>query len=252
MKVLVTCKRVVDYNVAVQVKPDHSGVMLDGVKMSMNPFDEIALEQAIQLKEQGLVTEIVAVSLGSLEVEETLRQALAMGADRALLLHNDLNHPVLEPRLLARYFAEVIKKETPDLLIMGKQAIDQDYNQTGQMLASVLDWPQATFASAMEVESDKLRITREIDGGLDVVEVSLPAVVTTDLRLNQPRFIALPNIIRAKQKPMETVSLSSISVNSEPQVTVLKVEPPKQRSQGEVFTEFDDFFQALTKSGVLD
>src|SRR5512140_2726774 len=201
MKVLVPVKRVIDYNVKARVKPDQTGVDLANVKMSMNPFCEIAVEEAVRLKEKGVATEVVAVSVGPTQAQETLRTALAMGADRAILVQTDQD---LEPLAVAKVLKAIIGEESPELVLMGKQAIDGDNNATGQMLAALLDWPQATFASAVEVGGGKAKVTREVDGGLQTIEVNLPAVVTADLRLNEPRYASLPNIMKARTKPMET------------------------------------------------
>jgi electron transfer flavoprotein beta subunit len=228
VKVLVAVKRVVDYNVKIRVKSDNSGVETANVKMSMNPFDEIAVEEAVRLKEAGNVSEIVAVSMGPAQCQETLRTALAMGADRAILVHSDDD---LQPLAVAKLLKALVAKESPDVVILGKQAIDDDSNQTGQMLAALLGWPQGTFASKMEV-ADGLKITREIDGGLETVALKLPAVVTTDLRLNTPRYASLPNIMKAKKKPLETLSPTDMGVDTAPRLTILKVEEPPVRQAG--------------------
>jgi electron transfer flavoprotein beta subunit len=229
MKLLVCVKRVVDYNVKIRVKPDGSGVELANVKMSMNPFDEIAVEEAIRLKEKGTVTEIVAVSIGPQQAQETLRTALAMGADRAILVKTDVN---CEPLAVAKLLKAVVEKETPQLVILGKQAIDDDSNQTGQMLAALLGWPQATFASKVVLEEGKVTVTREVDGGLETVALSLPAIVTTDLRLNEPRYVTLPNIMKAKKKPLENVKPADLGVDVTPRLKTLKVSEPPKRSAG--------------------
>lgn len=251
MKILVAVKRVIDYNVQIQIKPDESGVVTDGVKMSMNPFDEIAMEEAVRLKEKGLAKEVVAVSLGSHTSEEVLRHALAMGADKALLLKDDAC-AVQEPRLIAKCIAHAVALENPDLVMLGKQAIDNDHNQTGQMLAKLLGWPQGTFVSVLKVDKHNLEVTREIDGGLETLKLKLPSVVTTDLRLNKPRFLALPNIIRAKQKPLEVLDLTALGLELLPQVSLKKVEAPAVRQQGELFTDFEEFYTKLQQSGVLE
>ena len=227
MKLLVPVKRVVDYNVKVRVKPDGSGVDTANVKMSMNPFDEIAVEEAVRLKERGIATEIVAVSCGAATCQETLRTALAIGADRAILVQSDAE---LQPLAVAKLLAAVVKRESPQLVILGKQAIDDDANQVGQMLAALLDWPQATFASKVEIADGKATVKREVDGGLETVEMALPAVVTTDLRLNEPRYATLPNIMKAKKKPLETIKPDALGVDVTPRLATLKVvEPPKRQ-----------------------
>ncbi len=228
MKVLVAVKRVVDYNVKIRVKADQTGVETANVKMSMNPFDEIAVEEAIRLKEKGQATEIVAVSMGPQQCQETIRTALAMGADRGILVQTDAE---LQPLAVAKLLKAIVAKEQPRLIILGKQAIDDDCNQTGQMLAALLGWPQGTFASKVVPGGDKIEVTREVDGGLETVELALPAVVTTDLRLNEPRYASLPNIMKAKKKPIETVAPDALGVDPAPRVVTLKVtEPPKRKS----------------------
>lgn len=229
MKVLVPIKRVVDFTVKVRVKPDGSGVDLDNVKMSMNPFDEIAVEEAIRLKERGIVTEIITVSIGSSACQETLRTAMAMGADRSILIESEND---LEPLAVAKVLKALVLKESPQLVVLGKQAIDDDSNQTGQLLAGLLDWPQATFASKLEVANAKAVVTREIDGGLETLELSLPAVITTDLRLNEPRYTTLPNIIKAKKRPLEILKLANLQVDATPRLKTLKVEAPRSRKAG--------------------
>jgi electron transfer flavoprotein beta subunit len=232
MKIIVPIKRVVDYNVKVRVRPDGTGVDTANVKMSMNPFDEIAVEEAVRLKEKGTATEIVAVSCGVTACQETLRTALALGADRAVLVQTDTE---LQPLAVAKLLRAVVQKESPGLVILGKQAIDDDANQTGQMLAALLDWPQATFASKLEVAASKATVKREVDGGLETVEVALPAVVTTDLRLNEPRYATLPNIMKAKKKPLETLTPESLGVDVAPRLKTLRVaEPPKRKGGGRV------------------
>ena len=229
MKVLVAVKRVVDYNVKVRVKADHSGVETANVKMSMNPFDEIGVEEAIRLKEKGTATEIIAVSMGPQQCQETIRTALAMGADRGILVQTDAE---LQPLAVAKLLKAVVAKEQPKLVILGKQAIDDDCNQTGQMLAALLGWPQGTFASKLVPGTDVIEVTREVDGGLETVELKLPAVVTTDLRLNEPRYASLPNIMKAKKKPIETVTPEALGVDPAPRVVTLKVAEPAKRSAG--------------------
>ena len=227
MKVLVAVKRVIDYNVKARVKADGSGVDLANVKMSMNPFDEIAVEEAIRLKEKGMVTEIVAVSLGVMQCQETLRTALAMGADRAILVESDVE---LQPLAVAKLLQAVAVKEAPQLIILGKQAIDDDSNQTGQMLAALLGWSQATFASKVDVNGAVAKVTREVDGGLETIAVKLPAIITTDLRLNEPRYATLPNIMKAKKKQLDVMKPADLGVDVTPRLTTLKVvEPPKRK-----------------------
>jgi electron transfer flavoprotein beta subunit len=229
MKVLVPVKRVVDFNVKVRVKSDHTGVDVANVKMSMNPFDEIAIEEAVRLKEKGAATEVVAISCGVAQCQETLRTALAIGADRGVLVQTDVE---LQPLAVAKLLAAIARKEAPQLVILGKQAIDDDANQTGQMLAALLDWPQATNASKIDIQGDRAQVTREVDGGLETVSLALPAVITTDLRLNEPRYVTLPNIMKAKKKPMETVSPADLGVDPAPRLKTLKVSEPAARSAG--------------------
>ena len=229
MKVLVAVKRVVDYNVKVRVKSDGTGVDLANVKMSMNPFDEIAVEEAVRLKEKGVVTEVVAVSCGVAQCQETLRTAMAIGADRGILVETDAE---LQPLAVAKVLKALVDKEQPALVILGKQAIDDDCNQTGQMLAALADLPQATFASKVEVADGAVTVTREVDGGLETLKLSLPAVVTTDLRLNEPRYVTLPNIMKAKKKPLETVKPADLGVDVAPRIKTLSVAEPAKRSAG--------------------
>ena len=229
MKVLVPVKRVLDYNLKVRVKPDQSGVDLSNLKMSMNPFCEIAVEEAVRLKEKGAATEIVAVSIGPDQAQETIRTALAMGADRGILVKSDTE---VEPLAVANILKAVIAEEAPGLVILGKQAIDDDSNQTGQMLAALLDWPQATFASQVTLDGGKATVVREVDGGLQTLAVELPAIVTTDLRLNEPRYASLPNIMKAKKKPIETVTPEALGVDVAPRLATLKVEEPPKRAGG--------------------
>jgi len=232
MKILVPIKRVVDYNVKVRVKADGSGVDTANVKMSMNPFDEIAVEEAVRLKEKGVATEIVAVSCGIVACQETLRTALALGADRAILVDTDVE---LQPLAVAKLLRALVEQEKPDMVILGKQAIDDDANQTGQMLAALLDWPQATFASKVDVAGGVATVKREVDGGLETIEVRLPAIVTTDLRLNEPRYATLPNIMKAKKKPLATTTPATLGVDVAPRLTTLKVtEPAKRKGGGKV------------------
>jgi len=229
MKVLVPVKRVVDFNVKVRVKPDGSGVDTASVKMSMNPFDEIAVEEAVRLKEKGVATELIAVSCGVQQCQETIRTALAMGADCGVLVLTDEE---LQPLAVAKLLKAVIQKEGPEIVIIGKQAIDDDCNQTGQMLAALLGWPQATFASKVTIGSGDAEVTREVDGGLETIKLKLPMVVTTDLRLNEPRYASLPNIMKAKKKPIDTVSPADLGVDVAPRLITLKVEEPAKRQGG--------------------
>jgi electron transfer flavoprotein beta subunit len=232
VKVLVSIKRVVDFNVKVRVRPDGSGVDTANVKMSMNPFDEIAVEEAVRLKEKGVATEIVVVSCGVTACQETLRTALAIGADRAILVQTDVE---LQPLAVAKLLQAIVVKETPQLVILGKQAIDDDANQTGQMLAALLDWPQATFASKIDIADGTATVKREIDGGLETLAMALPAVITTDLRLNEPRYATLPNIMKAKKKTLDVVKPDALGVDVTPRLATLKVvEPPKRKGGGKV------------------
>ena len=226
MKILVPVKRVVDYNVKIKIKSDNSGVDLENVKMAMNPFDEIAVEEAVRLKEKKLCDEITAISIGSSKSEETLRTALAIGADKGILVETEEE---VQPLEVAKILKEVVKKNNPDLVLMGKQAIDDDSNQTGQMLAALLGWPQGTFASKLEINGKKINVTREIDGGLETLGMELPAIITTDLRLNEPRYASLPNIMKAKQKPVEKITPNDLNVEIKQRLKTLKVtEPPKK------------------------
>ena len=229
MKVLVTVKRVVDHNVKVRVKSDHSGVELDNVKMSINPFCEIAVEEAVRLKEKGVATEVVAVSVGPAAAQEQLRAALAIGADRAILVETSETPGALA---VAKLLKAVVEQEDPQLVLLGKQAIDSDNNQTGQMLAALLDWPQGTFASAVEIAAQRAAVTREVDGGLQTVSLRLPAVVTVDLRLNEPRYTTLPSIMKAKKKPLDTLAASALGVSIETSLRTVRVEPPAERKGG--------------------
>ncbi|WP_374487051.1 electron transfer flavoprotein subunit beta/FixA family protein [Zoogloea sp.] len=229
MKILVPVKRVVDYNVKIRVKADQSGVELANVKMAMNPFDEIAIEEAVRLKEANKATEVVAVSAGVAQCQETLRTAMAIGADRGILVESDVD---LQPLAVAKLLKALVDKEQPRLVILGKQAIDDDSNQTGQMLAALLGWPQATFASKVEVGPESVSVTREIDGGLETLSLPLPAVITTDLRLNEPRYATLPNIMKAKKKPLDTVKPADLGVDVTPRLSTLKVVEPAARSAG--------------------
>jgi electron transfer flavoprotein beta subunit len=229
MKILVAVKRVVDYNVKVRVKSDGSGVDIANVKMSMNPFDEIAVEEAVRLKEKGAVSEVIAVSCGVTQCQETLRTAMAIGADRAILVETSEE---LQPLAVAKLLKALVDKEQPGLIILGKQAIDDDCNQTGQMLAALAGLPQATFASKVEIEGDKAKVTREVDGGLETLSISTPAVITTDLRLNEPRYVTLPNIMKAKKKPLETIKPEELGVDVKPRIKTLKVSEPPKRGAG--------------------
>ena len=248
MKLLVAVKRVIDYNVKPRVKPDGSGVDLANVKMSMNPFDEIAVEEAIRLREKGAASEIVAVSIGPAKAQETLRTALAMGADRAILIQTD---DEVEPLTVAKLIAKVASEENPGLIILGKQAIDDDSNQTGQMLAALLDWSQGTFASKVEVAAGKVEVTREVDGGLETVSLKIPAVVTTDLRLNEPRYASLPNIMKAKSKPLAQKTPADYGVDTTPRLTVLSVGEPAKRTAGVKVADVDELIGKLKALGVV-
>jgi electron transfer flavoprotein beta subunit len=242
MKVLVPVKRVVDFNVKVRVKPDGSGVETANVKMSMNPFDEIAVEEAIRLKEAGVATEVVAVSIGTAQCQETLRTALAIGADRAILVETGTE---IQPLAVAKLLKAIVAKERPGMVIMGKQAIDDDSNQTGQMLAALLNWSQATFASKLKVSGDTAQVTREVDGGLETISIKLPAVVTTDLRLNEPRYVTLPNIMKAKKKPLETLTPEALGVDVAPRLKTLKVQEPPKRSAGKLVKSVQELVEKL-------
>jgi electron transfer flavoprotein beta subunit len=247
MKLLVAVKRVIDYNVKPRVKMDGSGVDLANVKMSMNPFDEIAVEEAIRLKEKGQATEIVAVSIGPAKAQETLRTALAMGADRAILIQTDEE---VEPLAVAKILKGVVEEEQPGLVILGKQAIDDDSNQVGQMLGALLDWPQGTFASKVELAGSDVSVTREIDGGLETVKLATPAIVTTDLRLNEPRYASLPNIMKAKSKPLATKSPGDFGVDVAPRLETLKVTEPAKRQAGVKVASVDELVTKLKTLGV--
>ena len=242
LKVLVPVKRVVDYNVKVRVKSDKSGVELDNVKMSMNPFDEIAVEEALRLKEKGIATEVIAISIGSTQVQETIRNALAMGADSGIFIEatNDL-----EPLNIAKIISSVAKKESIDLMILGKQAIDDDMNATGQMIAALLGWPQATFASKVEISDKKAVVSREVDGGIENIEVALPAVISTDLRLNEPRYASLPNIMKAKKKPINQIQVDELNLKIEQRLDILKVEEPTKRQSGTMLKTVEELVDKL-------
>ena len=249
MKVLVPIKRVVDYNVKIRVKADHTGVDLANVKMSMNPFDEIGVEEAIRLKEKGVVTEIVAVSVGPKETQETIRTALAMGADRGILVNTSAD---VEPLAVAKILAAIAKSEGPQLIILGKQAIDDDCNQTGQMLAQLLGWAQGTFASKVVIENGKADVTREVDGGLQTVRLTLPAIVTTDLRLNEPRYASLPNIMKAKKKIIDEKTPQDYGVDATPKLKVLKVSEPSKRKGGVKVKSVQELVEKLkNEAGVI-
>ncbi len=247
-KIIVCLKRVVDYNVRIRVKADGTGVVTDGLKMSINPFDEIALEEALRIREQGVAQEIVVVSIGPEDAQQQLRTGLAMGADRAILVQTDAE---LEPLAAARILHMLVEKEQPGLVLLGKQAIDDDCNQTGQMLAALWDRPQATFASKLELNGNVARVTREVDAGLEVLEVDLPAVVTSDLRLNEPRYVKLPDIMKAKKKPIEIIPIESFGVDVAPLLRVTKYESPPSRSRGVMVKNVDELVGALRDRGLL-
>jgi electron transfer flavoprotein beta subunit len=247
-RILVGIKRVVDYNIRIRVKPDNTGVITEGVKQSINPFDEIALEEALRLKEKGLVEEVVVVSIGPADVQNQLRTALAMGADRALLVTST---GALEPLDAARVLLKLVEREQPLLVMLGKQAIDDDNNQTGQMLAGLWDRPQATFASKVEVNGDTARVTREVDAGLETIDVDLPAVITTDLRLNEPRFVKLPEIIKAKKKPLETIELATLGINPQQRIRAVHFAPPAVRTAGVKVKDVHELITALSARGLI-
>ena len=242
MKILVPIKRVVDYNVKVRPKADESGVDLNNVKMAINPFCEIAVEEAVRLKEAGSATEIIAVTVGAENAQEQLRTALALGADRAILVETDLE---VEPLGISKVLKAIVEKESPNLIVMGKQAIDGDNNQTGQMLAALMNYPQATFASELKIEGEKAVVTREVDGGLQTISINLPAVVTSDLRLNEPRYASLPNIMKAKQKPLEIIKSDDLGVDLKPRISTLKVSPPPEREAGIIVESVDQLVEKL-------
>jgi electron transfer flavoprotein beta subunit len=246
-RILVAIKRVVDYNVRIRVKPDGSGVITDGVKMSINPFDEIALEEALRLKEKGIVEEVLAVSIGPADCQQQLRTALAMGADRAILVQTDA---AIEPLDAARIFRALCEKESPLLAILGKQAIDDDCSQTGQMLAALWGRPQATFASKVEINGEVARVTREVDAGLETIEVDLPAVITTDLRLNEPRYVKLPDIMKAKKKPLDTLEPGALGVTPVERLKPVNFEPPPVRSKGVMVKDTQELIDALRRKGL--
>ena len=242
LKILVPVKRVVDYNVKVRVKGDNTGVELDNVKMSMNPFDEIAVEEALRLKEKGIANEVIAISIGASQVQETIRNALAMGADSGIFV--ELNES-FEPLNIAKIIASIAKKENIDLIILGKQAIDDDMNATGQMIAALLNWPQATFASKVEIAEKKAVISREVDGGIENLEITLPAVISTDLRLNEPRYASLPNIMKAKKKPINEIKIEDLNVEIRQRLNVLKVEEPSKRQSGIMVKTVEELVEKL-------
>jgi electron transfer flavoprotein beta subunit len=246
-RILVGIKRVIDYNVRIRVRPDGSGVVTEGVKMSANPFDSIALEEALRLRERGEADEVLAVSVGPAEAQQQLRDALAMGADRAILVKADA---ALEPPAVARALLKLVERESPRLVLLGKQAIDDDCSQTGPMLAALWDRPQATFASKIEIQGDAARVTREVDAGLETIEVDLPAVCTADLRLNEPRYIKLPDIMKAKKKPLDIVELVSLGVDAAPLLKVVKFDPPPQRQKGIIVKDAAELVAALKQKGL--
>jgi len=247
-RILVGLKRVVDYNVRVRVKSDGSGVETDGVKMSINPFDEIALEEALRIRERGEATEVVVVSIGTAEAQQQLRTGLAMGADRAILVETN---SAIDPLSRARVFLELVRREEPGLVLLGKQAIDDDNNQTGQMLAALWARPQATFASKLELDGDSARVTREVDAGLETIEIDLPAVVTTDLRLNEPRYVKLPDIMKAKKKPLDSIAVDDLGIESSPMLRETNFEPPAVRQKGIMVDDVAGLVSALKDKGVL-
>ncbi|MFZ9709013.1 MAG: electron transfer flavoprotein subunit beta/FixA family protein [Steroidobacteraceae bacterium] len=247
-RILVSVKRVVDYNVRIRVKPDGTGVITDGVKMSVNPFDEIALEEALRLKEKGVADEVVAVTIGPTDAQQQLRTALAMGADRAVHVLTDA---AIEPLTAARLLHALVQRETPILAILGKQAIDDDCNQTGQMLAALWDRPQATFASKLDIDGSVARVTREVDAGLETLEVDLPAVITTDLRLNEPRYVKLPDIMKAKKKPLDTLEPAALGVTPAEQLRALKFDPPSQRTKGILVKDVQELVDTLRRKGLV-
>ena len=242
MKILVAVKRVIDYNVQIRVKEDGSGVVTDNVKMSTNPPDDNAIEEAVKIKESGKATEVIAVSVGDEKAQETVRKALAVGADRGILVKAE---GIIEPLAVSKILQKVVEKEKPDLVFMGKQAIDDDCNQTGQMLAALLNWPQATFASKIEIKEKSLEVTREIDEGLETIEVNVPAIVTCDLRLNEPRYASLPNIMKAKKKPIEQLNASDLGVDTKPRIDQIKVEEPPKRKAGIKVASVEELVQKL-------
>ncbi len=247
-KIIVGIKRVIDYNVRVRVRPDGSGVETDGVKMSINPFDEIALEEALRIKEQGKADEIIVVSIGTNEAQQQLRTALAMGADRAILIETGSN---LDPLSITKIFQYIISQENPNLVILGKQAIDNDNNQTGQMLAALLDWPQATFASKIALSDTSAIVTREVDAGLESIEISLPAIITADLRLNEPRYVKLPDIMKAKKKPLEIIAFEDLNIKPNDAIKIINTESPEQRQKGIMVDNVPALLKELEKKGLI-
>ena len=247
-KILVCIKRVIDYNVKIRVKPDESGVVTEGVKMSINPFDEIALEEALRIKESGNATEVVIVSIGPDDSQQQLRTGLAMGADRAILIQHDEE---IEPLTVAKALSEIVEKENPGLIMMGKQAIDDDCSQTGQILAQLCDIPQATFASKVTIEGDKATVVREIDQGLETLDINLPAIITTDLRLNEPRYVKLPDIMKAKKKVLDVIESSELNTEFSSSIEVINVTPPPPRESGVMVNDVDELFVALKEKGLL-
>lgn len=247
-KIIVGIKRVIDYNVRVRVRPDGSGVETDGVKMSINPFDEIALEEALRIKEQGKADEIIIVSIGANEAQQQLRTGLAMGADRAILIETGSN---LDPLSITKIFQHIISQENPNLVILGKQAIDNDNNQTGQMLAALLDWPQATFASKIALSNTSAIVTREVDAGLENIEISLPAIITADLRLNEPRYVKLPDIMKAKKKPLEIIAFEDLNIKPNDAIKIINTEPPEQRQKGIMVDNVPALLKELENKGLI-
>ncbi|XP_059151936.1 electron transfer flavoprotein subunit beta-like [Physella acuta] len=252
LRILVGCKRVIDYAVKIRVKPDKTGVVTEGVKHSMNPFDEIAVEEAVRMKEKKIASEIIAVSCGPTQCQEILRTAMAMGADKAIHVEVDnKTYESLQPLHIAKLFAKIAQEEKADIVITGKQAIDDDANQTGQMIAALLNWPQATYASKIEKTNEGLKVTREIDGGLETIKVSLPSVITTDLRLNEPRYATLPNIMKAKKKPLVKKTAADYGIDLKPRVEVLKVEEPPTRQAGSKIGSVEELVQKLREAGLV-
>ncbi|MFQ3334253.1 MAG: electron transfer flavoprotein beta subunit [Woeseiaceae bacterium] len=247
-KIIVGLKRVIDYNVRVRVRPDGSGVETDGVKMSINPFDEIALEEALRIKEQGKADEIIVLSIGASESQQQLRTGLAMGADRAVLIETSEN---LDPLSITKVFQKIISQENPNLVILGKQAIDNDNNQTGQMLAALLEWPQATFASKISLNDTKAEVIREVDAGLETIEINLPAIITVDLRLNEPRYVKLPDIMKAKKKPLDVIAFGDLDITPNDAIKILNTEPPEQRQKGIMVDNVPALIKELENKGLI-
>ena len=248
-KILVCIKRVVDYNIKIRIKPDESGVITEGVKMSINPFDEIALEAALRIKESGSAKEVIVISIGPDDCQQQLRTGLAMGADRAILIQHD---EIIEPLKVAKLLHKIVEQENPSLILLGKQAIDDDCNQTGQMLAELCSFPQATFASELTVNENSLEVIREVDQGLETLEIDLPAIVTTDLRLNEPRYVKLPDIMKAKKKPMDIMDSNDFGISLEPSLKVISVTPPPPRESGIMLDGVDELFTALKDKGLIN